>query len=217
MQVRTNEAWLQALHGDGTWQQEEALKDLREIILRGLRAFLSQAKESYPSLRSENAEQVAQDCAQEALLSILRRLETFRGESRFTTWAHQVAIRHVLDVLRQKRWRDISLDPSRIGDGLPQRPIEDARELDPEQQLYQAQVWQIIRRSIEEDLTPRQRSALVAHVFQGMPLDLVATWLGTNRDAVYKLLHDARKKMKQGLLERRIPQEEILGAFADCS
>ncbi len=74
-----------------------------------------------------------------------------------------------------------------------------------------------MRRSIEEDLTARQRSALVAHVFQGMPLDLVATWLGTNRDAVYKLLHDARKKMKQGLLERRITKEEILGAFADCS
>ncbi len=216
MQVRTNETWLQALRGEGSPEQEEALKDLREMILRGLRAFLSQARGSYPSLRTENAEQLAQDCAQEALLTILKRLDTFRGDSRFTTWAHQVAIRRVLDALRRSRWKDVSLDPARIGEGLPAPLVEAASGLDPEQQLHQTQVWQIVQRCIEEDLTPRQRSALVAHVFQEMPLDLVAAWLGTNRDAVYKLLHDARKNLKRGLLKRRITQEEILGVLADC-
>ncbi len=214
MQVRNNEAWLQALRGDGL-QQESALKDLREGVLRGLRGFLARAQRNYPALRPDDVESLAQDCAQEALLTILKRLDTFRGESRFTTWAYQIAIRLALDELRRKRWQGTSLDSSRIGDGIPHWPIKDTKAVDPERRLHQAQVWKILQESIEVDLTTRQRSALVAHVFREMPLDMVAEWLGTNRDAVYKLLHDARKRLKRALLERRLSQEEILGVFAD--
>ncbi len=214
MQVRTNEAWLQALRGDGP-QQEGALKDLREGVLRGLRAFLARAQGNYPALRPADVEPLAQDCAQEALLTILKRLDTFRGESRFTTWAYQIAIRLALDELRRKRWQGTSPDPSRIGDGIPHWPIKDTSTVDPERRFHQAQVWKILQESIEVDLTPRQRSALVAHVFQEMPLDMVAEWLGTNRDAVYKLLHDARRRLKRALLERRLSQEELLGVFAE--
>ncbi len=212
MQARTNQEWLQALRTEGP-EQEGALKDLREGILRGLRICLAQRREGLSPLRPEGAEQLAEDCAQEALLAILKSLDTFRGESRFTTWAHQIALRLALGELRHKRWRDLSLDPARIGDDLPEWPLTDPAAPDPERRLQQAQVWQIIKRAIEEDLTRRQRSALVAHVFQGMPLDQVAAWLGTTRDAVYKLIHDARKKLKQGLLARRLTQEEILGIF----
>lgn len=212
MGTRTNEEWLRALRADGA-EKEAALKELRERLLRAILSYLAGHHFGRPSLNGEGTRQLAEDCSQEALLAILNKLETFRGESQFTTWAYAVAVRLVLGELRRRRWKEMSLEQSRIGEELPAWPIEDVRSPDPERTFQQQELWRILKGTIEEDLTQRQRSVLVAHVFQEMPLDLVAGRLGTNRDNVYKILHDARKKLKRCLIERGLTQEEIFGAF----
>lgn len=213
MQSRGNAEWLDDLKADGP-RQDQALKDLREGILRVLLNYIARHHVGRPTPAPEEADHLAQDCTQEALLIILKNLETFRGESRFTTWAYQVAIRVVLGELRRSRWKEVSLDRSQVGEDLPDWPIEDTKSPDPERAFQQEQMWAILKGMIENDLTPRQRSVLVAHVFQAMPLDMVAEWLGTNRDNVYKILHDARKKLKRVLVDRKLTQQEILEVFA---
>jgi RNA polymerase sigma-70 factor (ECF subfamily) len=212
MGIKSNEDWLRALTAAGA-EQEEALKDLRQKFLHTMRSFLRQSHGGKPVLDSEEARQLAEDCAQEALLKIQEKLGSFRGESQFTTWATTVAIRILLQELRRRRWKDVSLRYSHIGDHPPDWPIEDPKSQDPEKALQQDEVWQIVTRIIEEELTARQRYVLVANVFQEMPLDLIADRLGTNRDSVYKVLHDARKKLKKCLIKRGLTQEEILHIF----
>lgn len=212
MGKKTNQDWLRALRAAGA-EQEEALKDLRQRFLKTMQTLLRKSHSDKPALDSDEARHLAEDCAQEALLKIQEQLGSFRGESQFTTWATTVAIRVLLQELRRRRWQDLSLRYSHSGDHLPDWPIEDPKSQDPEKALQQDEVWQIIKRIIEKELTERQRYVLVANVFQGMPLDLVADRLRTNRDNVYKVLHDARKKLKKCLTKRGLSQEEILRIF----
>ena len=210
--MKTNEEWLRALRTDGA-EQEEALKDLRQRLINGMRAYLAEDR-SYKSGRgSEEARQIVEDCAQEALLIIKRKIDTFRGESRFTTWATTIAIRKLLSELRRRQWQELSIENSRIGHDLPDRPVEPLQAGDPEMALQQDEVWSLLKQIVEKDLTSRQRFVLIASAFQGMPLDLIADSLGTNRDNVYKILHDARKKLKVCLTKRGITLEEILQTF----
>ena len=210
--MRTNEQWLRALRTDGA-EQEEALKDLRERLIHGMRAYLAQDR-AYKSARgSEEARQIVEDCAQEALLIVKRKIDTFRGESRFTTWATTIAIRKLLSELRRRQWQDLSIEDSHIGVDIPGRPVAPLQLGDPEMALQQDEVWSMLKRIVEKDLTSRQRFVLIASAFQGMPLDLIADKLGTNRDNVYKILHDARKKLKECLTKRGLTEEEILGIF----
>jgi RNA polymerase sigma-70 factor, ECF subfamily len=209
--MKTNEEWLRALRADGI-EQDDALRDLREILIHGMRAYLAE-DHGYNSGRGSEAKQIVEDCAQETLLIIERKIDTFRGESRFTTWATTIAIRQLLGELRQRKWKDLSIDPSSIGRDLPKQPVEALQSDTPEMALEQDEVWSLLKRIVEKDLTSRQRFVLIASAFQGMPLDLIADKLGTNRDNVYKILHDARKKLKGCLTKGGITQEEILRIF----
>lgn len=210
--MRTNEQWLRALRTGGA-EQEEALKDLRERLIHGMRAYLAEDRGYKSGRGSEDARQIVEDCAQEALLIIKRKIDTFRGESRFTTWATTIAIRRLLSELRRRQWHELSIEESAIGHDLPDRPVEPLQSGNPEMALQQDEVWSLLKQIVEKDLTSRQRFVLIASAFQGMPLDLIAAKLGTNRDNVYKILHDARKKLKVCLTKRRITLEEILQTF----
>jgi RNA polymerase sigma-70 factor (ECF subfamily) len=212
MWTRSNDEWLHDLRAAGT-VQEAALRDLRETILRSLRGYLAAHPQGKLGVAGEAA-QLAQDCTQEALLILLDKLDTFRGDSRFTTWVYQIGIRVLLGELRRRRWQEVSLDRQGIDGSLPVRPIEDRAAASPEQAFHRDQIWRIFQEIIDKELTHRQRAVLVAHVFQGEPLDQLAERLATNRDAVYKLIHDARKKLRRCLEERGLAREEILGAFA---
>jgi RNA polymerase sigma-70 factor (ECF subfamily) len=210
--MKTNEEWLRALKANGA-EQEDALKDLRERLVHGMRAYLAEDR-GYSSARgSEEARQIVEDCAQDALLIIKRKIDTFRGESRFTTWATTIAIRQLLGELRRRKWKDLSIEDSSIGHDLPDRSIEALQSGNPEMALEQDEVWTLLKRIVEKDLTSRQRFVLIASAFQAMPLDLIAEKLGTNRDNIYKILHDARKKLKGCLTKRGLTQEEILRTF----
>ncbi|MFZ0496232.1 MAG: sigma-70 family RNA polymerase sigma factor [Methylocella sp.] len=209
MSQRSNSEWLTALR-EGGRGQEAAVAELRKGLLGAIRAYLTKHYVIQGSLRSEETQHLAEDCAQEAILIIQAKLDGFRGESQFMTWAFSIAVRVVLGELRRRRWRQATIERAQLGQALPAWPIEDPG---PERRLQKREAWALLTRLIETALTPRQRTALVAHAFQGMPLDLVAEWLGTNRNSLYKLIHDARKRLKQALLAQGITHKDLIAVF----
>jgi RNA polymerase sigma-70 factor, ECF subfamily len=211
MEALSREGWLRALRSSGA-EQQKALETLRSGILRALQWYLTEHRSAW-AFDQAQARELAEDLAQEALITILEKLDTFRGESQFPTWAYAVALRHALGELRRKRWQESSLEALETHSRRPVWPLEDQRAQDPERVAQQSELWNTLHEIIEQDLTVRQRTVLVGHVFQGVPLDIVAEQLGTNRDNVYKLLHDARKKLKQRLLQKGLTYADVLKAF----
>jgi len=204
MTERTNEEWLAALRGP---EQAEALADLRAFLVRGLRYALAN--------RSDVDEQIREDFAQDALLKILKALDTFRGESRFTTWAQKIAVNVAFTELRRRRWQDTSLEAITEGlslDFVPDMLID--RSAGPDQQAVQSAFLETLRRLITTELTEKQRQALIAIRIQGMPMEEVAGRMGTNRNALYKLLHDARQRLKKKLEEEGLSPQDVLAAFS---
>ncbi len=204
---RTNEDWLEELREP---PDPAALEDLRSILLRGLRATLSN--------RSDIRQADIEDFVQDALLKILGALEGFRGESRFTTWSQKITVRVALTELRRKRWRDWSLDGMLESDQQGNRSDYTPALLadnvaGPEQQAIRQAMMGVVQRTIAEKLTERQRTAMMAVMVHGVPLEEVAERMGANRNALYKLLHDARRKLKRELSASGLSSEEILGAF----
>ena len=208
MRQRTNAEWLAVLK-EGAAEEAIALAELRAALFEAIRAFLAKSQEARV-MRADELRQMAEDCAQESLLVVREKLHTFRGESRFSTWAYSIAIRIALGELRRRRWRRETVAEAHLGLALPAWPIE---EPGPERSLEQKQAWTTLSRLIDSALTPLQKRALVAHAFQGMPLDEVAAWMGTNRNSLYKLIHDARKRLKKALLAEGIAREELLATF----
>jgi RNA polymerase sigma-70 factor (ECF subfamily) len=152
------------------------------------------------------------------LLKILDNLDSFRGESRFTTWAQKIAVHEAFSELRRKRWQNISLDDlidRYEGDFTPD--ILTDTQPSPEQHLTQHTLLEMVKRLIAEELTERQRRAMLAVVFAGMPTEEVARRMGTNRNALYKLMHDARKRLKRRMMAEGISLEEALAAFESDS
>src|SRR5215208_3335595 len=185
---------------------DEALADLYELLVRGLRATLG----GYGGGIEANVE----DFAQEALIRITGNLDSFRGESRFTTWAQKIAMNVALTELKRRRWRDVSLQ-----DLLARREAADRGpadpQLTPEQLALQNMVLGELRWMIDEELTDRQREAVVAVLLEGMPISEVAKRMGTNQNALYKLLHDARKKLKRQMQAAGLSPQEVLAAFEE--
>jgi RNA polymerase sigma-70 factor (ECF subfamily) len=200
---RTNQEWLAALRGP---ERDEALADLRALLVRGLGYALA----GRPGVDDSALE----DFVQDALLKILAGLDSFRGESRFTTWAQKIAVRVALTELRRHRWRDVSLDEmtgSPDVDFIPDTLADPSAG--PEQQAIQRMLLDTLRRIIATELTDRQRQALVAARIHGMPLEEVARRMGTNRNALYKLVHDARQRLKKRMMAEGLSPQEVLAAF----
>lgn len=210
---RTNEQWLRELRADGTAEQAEAIEDLRLYLLRAVLYFFSQNPGDLRGLARPEIEQVAQDLAQDALLTILKNLDEFRGESKFTTWAYRFAINMSLVEARRQRWKNISLDRILEDSGLPDLQFEDKESPDPHRSALQQEIWEAVREVIRTDLTERQRAILTAVVFDDVPVDVVTKEFKMNRNAVYKMVHDARTKLKKRLEERGFDVTEILTLF----
>jgi RNA polymerase sigma-70 factor (ECF subfamily) len=206
---RTNEEWLADLRAEGN-AREEALEDLHAIILRGLPYALSR----WLSPSSPQFQSLTEEVAQDTLLRVLDQLGTFEGRSQFTTWVHKIAIRIALTELRRKRWQDSSLDDLVDNEDMPapQRILEDTHAT-PEQTAVRTDMLVRIRHVIDEELTERQRKALTMLTMEGMPMEEAARRLKTNRNALYKLLHDARLRLKQRLEREGLNAQEVLAAF----
>ena len=151
-----------------------------------------------------------------SLEQILKSLETFRGESRFTTWAQKIAIHVAYTELRRRRWKDISLQDiieTPEGDEYTPAILTDPSH-SPEEEVSQGDIFDIIYQLIDTELTDRQRMAILAIVQGGMPIDQVAEKMDTNRNALYKLLHDARKRLKLVLEEQTgLSAQDVLAMF----
>jgi RNA polymerase sigma-70 factor (ECF subfamily) len=203
MKERTNEQWLAELGGPNP---DEALADLYDLLVRGLRAAFG----SYGG----GVEANFGDFAQEALIRITGNLDSFRGESRFTTWAQKIAMNVALTELKRSRWRDVSLQ-----DLIARREAADRgpadTQLTPEQLAFQNMVLGELRRMVDEELTDRQREAVVAVILEGMPISEVAKRMGTNPNALYKLLHDARRRLKWRMEAAGFSSQEVLAAFEE--
>lgn len=202
MMDRDNETWLAHL-GDAGPDQQAALSDLRGALLRGLRRALSH--------RADAGDAFLEDVVQDAIVRILGRLPQFEGRSRFLTWAMSVAVRGAMSELRHRRWKDVSLDVV-VADAelTPGRAVDDGPG--PDVQWERETILDAMHEVIRNGLTERQRAALLAEL-KGMPQDEIARHLGSNRNAVYKLTHDARRRLKQGLEAAGFTAEDIRTAF----
>jgi RNA polymerase sigma-70 factor, ECF subfamily len=209
MNTRTNEEWLADLRDSGE-NHEAALNDLRDVIQKGLPYALSRWLSSDNPLFQPLVEEVTQ----ETLLRVLDQLGTFEGRSLFTTWVHKIAIRIALTELRRKRWRDASLDEMTENEDAPPPPglLADS-QASPETSAERADMLVRVRRILDEELTPKQREALVLLGLQDMPMEEAAKRMKTNRNALYKLLHDARLRLKRRLALEDITPQDLLMSF----
>ena len=205
---RSNAQWVADLRKDGP-VRDAAIADLRRLLVAGLRrGLLRQIRASGREFDSQ-----AEDFAQEALLKIIDQLDAFRGESRFTTWAHKIAVRVALTELRRKRWQDVSLDALATSPDA-MRPAEFADPAPgPAQAADKKAVTALLHRYIHDELTERQRRALLSVGIYGMPLEEVARRMGSTRNAMYKLLHDARRNLQRKLTADGFSREQLLRVF----
>jgi RNA polymerase sigma-70 factor (ECF subfamily) len=209
MIARTNEAWLADLRSNGE-VRSRALEDLRLVIQRGLPYALSR----WLSPDQPQFGALVEEVTQETLLRVLDQLDTFEGRSQFTTWVHKIAVRIALTELRRKRWRDSSLDELTENEDAPPPPglLADS-QAGPEISAERIDMLSRVRRIIEEELTERQRQALILLGVQDMPIEDAARKLKTNRNALYKLLHDARLRLRTRLAKEEIAPHEVLALF----
>jgi RNA polymerase sigma-70 factor (ECF subfamily) len=212
---RTNETWLRELRNDSP-HQAEAVEDLRKYLKRGVLAYLH-SRTDLRHLAETELQQMSEDFVQEALLKIQANLDTFQGKSKFTTWAAKIAANHTISELRRVKWRDLSLDAlTEVGTAWQEiLPIDTAQEDAPDTKSERHQVWQTISEVINNELTERQRQTLIAVQVENIPIAEVARLLDTNPNNIYKLLHDARLKLKRRLQSLGLDVQYILKLFSE--
>lgn len=209
MANRTNETWLSDLRSQAPGR-ESALADLREIIHHGLPYALSRWVSPQDPLFAPLIDEVTQ----EALLRVLDQLGSFEGRSLFTTWVQKIAVRIALTELRRKRWQDSSLDElSDTERSISMPRLMADRAPGPDAIAEQGDMLARVRRILDEELTPKQRQALILLGIQDIPLEEAAKRMKTNRNALYKLLHDARLRLRRRLTAEGLSAQEVLAAF----
>ncbi|MDE2854985.1 MAG: sigma-70 family RNA polymerase sigma factor [Chloroflexota bacterium] len=213
----TNEQWIAALSENGQPAQSDALADLRRRLQRSIYFYLSQDRSDLRGLAAQELAQMAEDLAQDATLRVIDNLGKFRGESRFTTWATKIAIRLAISDLRRSRYKDFSLDElTADGDLLPMPTrLASAASPTPEKVAERDDVLEKIELALKEALTERQYQALVAVAIKGIPMDILAERMGSNRNALYKLIHDARRKLKTHLEAQGISTDYMMNLFGN--
>jgi RNA polymerase sigma-70 factor, ECF subfamily len=188
--------WLRGLRAAGA-ERDQAVERLHALLLRGARFEVARRRPTLPHLRGGDLDDIAVQAADDALMSVLRRLDDFRGLSRFTTWAYKFVLYEAAVKLRKRAWqgREVPLEPESWD-------VLSSRGLEPDSEVEQSELLGTVQRAIDEVLTPHQRRVLVALAVNGVPIDVLADRLSTNRNALYKTLHDARRKLRDHLEER---------------
>jgi RNA polymerase sigma-70 factor (ECF subfamily) len=188
--------WPGDLRSDGA-TGAEAVAELHALLLRAARFEVARRRPTLPHLRGDELDDIAVEAADDALMSVLRRLDDFRGDSRFTTWAYKFALLEAAVKLRKRAWqgREVPLEPEAWS-------LFSGAGLEPDAAAEQTELLTTLRTAISEVLTPHQRRVLVALALNGVPIDVFAERLSTTRGALYKTLHDARRKLRRHLAER---------------
>lgn len=206
---RSNEEWLKELSAKGL-DQESALADLHAIILSGLPYALS----NWLSPNDPNFTPFTEEVAQDTLLRVLDKMHTFEGRSQFTTWVHKIAIRIALTELRRQRWKDVSLDKmvdSEEGFFSPNLMADSSQN--PEATAEQNDMLLLLQRLITEELTEKQRKAMIAINIRGISIEVVARKMNMKRNALYKLMHDARLRLKRRMAMEGLNPQDVMSVF----
>jgi len=188
--------WLRDLRAEGE-VREQAIARLHTLLVRAARFEVARRRPMLPHLRGDELDDIANEAADDALMSVLRRLDDFAGASRFTTWVYKFALLEAAVKLRKRAWqgREIPLEPDSWGSFS-------SAGLEPDAEAEQSELLAALQAGIAEVLTQHQRRVLVALALNGVPIDVLAERLNTNRGALYKTLHDARRKLRTHLHER---------------
>jgi RNA polymerase sigma-70 factor, ECF subfamily len=188
-----DDAWQADLTDDGPSGQQ-ALARLRDLLLRAARHQVWRLRDLLPGAGAGELEDLAQQAADDALMAVLRKLTTFEGRSRFTTWAYKFGVLHAGVAVRRQAWRHREV------------PLPDTLTLvdtspTPAAISEATQLAEALTSAIADELTPHQRRVVLALLVEGVPIDVLADRLGSTRNALYKTLHDARRRLRTALTE----------------
>jgi RNA polymerase sigma-70 factor, ECF subfamily len=194
------EEWYLDLQAEGA-RGEAAVAHLHGLLLRAAHFEVFRRRGSLPQLSAVELDELAQDAADDAAVSVLRRLDDFRGESSFRTWAYKFALLEAAVKVRRRAWRDreVTLEPEHWESLAHAGP-------GPDDDAESSALLEAVREGIRTALTQRQRQVLVASVLEGVPIDVLAERLGSNRNALYKLLHDARRRLRAHVADAGFPE-----------
>jgi RNA polymerase sigma-70 factor, ECF subfamily len=186
-------AWITALRGPAG-PRDQALAELHALLLRAARFELGRRRGQLDHLAARDVEDLATQAADDALMAILGKLDTFRGTSRFTTWAYKFALLEAGVKARRRAWhgREIAIDE----ETWPEFP---ATGRSAQQCLEDTELLRALRDAVRSSLTPHQREVFSALALNGVPIDVLAERLNTTRGALYKTLHDTRRKLRLAL------------------
>jgi RNA polymerase sigma-70 factor (ECF subfamily) len=203
---RDSQAWLDALKGPPA-VREPAIADLHSLLVRGAHHELARRRHTLTHLDGEDIRDLATQAADDALVAILAKLDSFRGASRFTTWAYKFVLLEAGVRARRRAWhgREVALSAEtwpRIADG----------SAGAQQMAEEAELLQAIGDCVRRDLTPHQREVFSALALDGVPIDVLAERMATTRGALYKTLHDARRRLRGALADAGHAIEETGGA-----
>ena len=198
-------AWLDALRSTGA-VRDQAVGRLHELLVRAARFEVSRRRAALAHVRGEELEDIALQAADDALVAVLAKLDDYRGASRFTTWAYKFALLEAGMRLRRRAWqeRELVLEPEVW-------PLMADAAQSPQSQAELGELMRALERSIKGCLTEHQREVLVALTLNGVPLDVLAERLGTTRGALYKTLHDARRKLRGDLASNGFSPDDLVG------
>ena len=196
--------WLRDLRAEGR-TKDEAVARLHGLLLRAARFECARRRPALPHLRGDDLDDLANQAADDALVSVLARLDDFRGASRFTTWVYKFALLEAAVKLRKRSWqgREVPLEPETWS-------LFTSVGIEPDEEAEQSELLATLQAAIGDDLTPHQRLVLVALALNGVPIDVLAERLGSNRGALYKTLHDARRKLRKHLDEQGLSVDALL-------
>ena len=195
-------AWLRALRGTGQ-AYDDAVVRLHALLLRAARFEVARRRPALPHLRGDELGDIALQAADDALMSVLAHLDDFRGASRFTTWVYKFGLLEAAVKLRRRAWqgREVPLEPEGWA-------LLAAAAASPDVQVEGRELVAAVGQAIETVLTPHQRRVFVALALNGVPIDILSERLGTTRGALYKTLHDARRKLRAHLADAGLGLDE---------
>lgn len=189
--------WLATLRSSDPRTHAEAVGRLHELLLRAARFEVRRRSAAARHVGREQLDDVAHQSAHDALVAVLAKLDSYRGESRFTTWAYKFALFEAGVKVRRRAWqgREVQLEPETWA-------LMAEANRTPQQDVETTELLAGLQAAIAADLSPHQREVFVAVTLNGVPIDVLAERLDTTRGALYKTIHDARRKLRAALAAR---------------
>ena len=204
-----SQAWVERLT-PGSPDLEAGIEDLHSLLLKGARFEIDRRRALLPHLRGDDYDDLAQQSADDALLAVLRKLDDFRGDSRFTTWAYKFALLEAAATIRSRGWqaREMPTEPGHWTRFASRGPTA-------QDELETKDLIGALRVAIATDLSAQQREVLVAVALDDVPIDVLASRRGASRGAIYKTVHDARQKLRAAIgadgVDSRDAPDQVLG------